>query len=500
EQMRIKEVDVGVMAIFDGHNGDEASEMASKLLLEYLLLHVYFLLDGIYSIMFRNSTGKLTHKEVTILNSVLNLYKEDQSNHGQRSCWISPTILDRSFHMEILKESLLRAVQDIDLTFSKEALRKKFKSGSTATVVLIADGQIITANVGDSKAFLCSQSHASYRQKRKRRRKRNSSNHEDFALANYGGPLYNVKELTRDHHPDREDERRRVEAAGGYVLEWAGVYRVNGELALSRAIGDVPFKRYGVISTPELTGWQLLSANDSFLIASSDGVFEKMSMQDVCDMMLYAKYGVNQDFEPLAVVQQNLADFIVHLALQKGTTDNVAAVIVPLGSPSSSGARIEDWHHLEENSVTSVLPLQTIPYQHKSDDGVSSAVIEMEYFKRSSTKFQRFLVSMQNLRDWVVSTYLRVLMKTWTLYLGYPRTISMKESMTSITCQLKMCYLLMEILKNTRTETFAGTLSIKMMKWDDVLVLKGLQIILACLILFHIMEADQAVHMHLAIR
>lgn len=84
EQMRIKEVDVGVMAIFDGHNGDEASEMASKLLLEYLLLHVYFLLDGIYSIMFRNSTGKLTHKEVTILNSVLNLYKEDQSNHGQR--------------------------------------------------------------------------------------------------------------------------------------------------------------------------------------------------------------------------------------------------------------------------------------------------------------------------------------------------------------------------------------------------------------------------------
>jgi serine/threonine protein phosphatase PrpC len=77
----------------------------------------------------------------------------------------------------------------------------------------------------------------------KQRRNRDSSNHEDFALANYDGPLYSVKELTKDHHPDREDERRRVEAAGGYVLEWAGVYRVNGELALSRAIGDVPFKR-----------------------------------------------------------------------------------------------------------------------------------------------------------------------------------------------------------------------------------------------------------------
>ncbi|XP_051181071.1 uncharacterized protein [Lolium perenne] len=398
DQMRIKEVHVGVMAIFDGHNGAEASEMASKLLLEYLLLHVYFLLDGIYSIMFRKSTGKLTYKEVTILNNVLNLYREDQSNHRERSCWTSPAILDRSFHMEILKESLLRAVQDIDLTFSKEALRKKFDSGSTATVVLIADGQIITANLGDSKAFLCSESHIPYRQKRKRRRRRNSSNDDDFPLANYDGPLYySVKELTKDHHPDREDERRRVEAAGGFVLEWAGVYRVNGELALSRAIGDMPFKRYGVISTPELTGWQLLSANDSFLIASSDGVFEKMTMQDVCDMMLHAKLGDNQDFESFSVAQQNLADYVVHLALQKGTTDNVAAVVVPLGSPSSSGATIEDWHHLEENSRTSLLPLQTIPYQHKSD-GVSSAVIEMEYFKRSSTKFQRFLVDVKHKR------------------------------------------------------------------------------------------------------
>lgn len=54
---------------------------------------------------------------------------------------------------------------------------------------------------------------------------------------------FSVKELTRDHHPNRDDERVRVETAGGYVLEWGGVPRVNGELAISRAIGDVSFKR-----------------------------------------------------------------------------------------------------------------------------------------------------------------------------------------------------------------------------------------------------------------
>mgnify|MGYP004714250989 FL=1 len=52
-----------------------------------------------------------------------------------------------------------------------------------------------------------------------------------------------AKELTEDHHPDRDDERSRVEAAGGYVSEWGGVARVNGRLAVSRAIGDVYFKR-----------------------------------------------------------------------------------------------------------------------------------------------------------------------------------------------------------------------------------------------------------------
>lgn len=47
----------------------------------------------------------------------------------------------------------------------QEALRENFESGSTATVVLIADGQIIAANVGDSKAFLCSEGHDRHLQK-----------------------------------------------------------------------------------------------------------------------------------------------------------------------------------------------------------------------------------------------------------------------------------------------------------------------------------------------
>lgn len=51
-----------------------------------------------------------------------------------------------------------------------------------------------------------------------------------------------AEELTRDHHPGRDDEKARIEAAGGFVRLW-GVPRVNGILAVSRSIGDIHLKR-----------------------------------------------------------------------------------------------------------------------------------------------------------------------------------------------------------------------------------------------------------------
>ena len=55
----IKEVTVGVVAVFDGHNGAEASDMASKLFLEYFVLHTYFLIDASYSAILKTAAGRL---------------------------------------------------------------------------------------------------------------------------------------------------------------------------------------------------------------------------------------------------------------------------------------------------------------------------------------------------------------------------------------------------------------------------------------------------------
>ena len=40
------------------------------------------------------------------------------------------------------------------------------------------------------------------------------------------------------HKPNRDDERARIEALGGSIMHW-GTWRVNGQLAVSRAIGKL---------------------------------------------------------------------------------------------------------------------------------------------------------------------------------------------------------------------------------------------------------------------
>ncbi|XP_031112675.1 uncharacterized protein LOC116016509 isoform X4 [Ipomoea triloba] len=219
-----------------------------------------------------------------------------------------------------------------------------FDSGSTAAIILMAENQIFAANIGDSKAFVCSEDYKSstearaallrmYRQTKVDGIFHPFRNYRTFeSVASDGLSFLIARELTRDHHPDRDDERSRVESAGGHVSEWGGVARVNGQLAVSRAIGDVYLKSYGVISVPEITDWQPLTENDSYLVAASDGVLEQLNPQDVCDILskLRADFAVRSELNSSCM--HSLADCIVNAAFKKGSTDNMAAIILPFRS------------------------------------------------------------------------------------------------------------------------------------------------------------------------
>ncbi|XP_028107961.1 probable protein phosphatase 2C 51 isoform X2 [Camellia sinensis] len=228
--------------VFDGHAGAEAGEMASKLLSDYFLLHTNFIRhEASFSLTFKkNYNGSSLFKE------------EDYSDQLDSIVESYALPLTESMHMEILKEALVRTIHDIDTTFSKEASENNLVSGSTATVVLLVDGHILAAHVGDSKALLCSEKfntpdevQGTLLREFKRRRRIGC---KDMRLAASNGlTRLSAEELTRDHHPDQVDERLRIEACGGHV-DWTYVLRVNGQLAVSSSIGDVKFKRFGIFS------------------------------------------------------------------------------------------------------------------------------------------------------------------------------------------------------------------------------------------------------------
>jgi protein phosphatase 2C family protein 2/3 len=71
-------------------------------------------------------------------------------------------------------------------------------------------------------------------------------------------------------------EKARISAAGGFV----DFGRVNGNLALSRAIGDFEFKKSAELSpeqqivtaNPDVTTHEI-SGDDEFLVIACDGMF-----------------------------------------------------------------------------------------------------------------------------------------------------------------------------------------------------------------------------------
>ncbi|KAK9707693.1 Protein phosphatase 2C [Popillia japonica] len=74
-----------------------------------------------------------------------------------------------------------------------------------------------------------------------------------------------------------QDEKNRIEEQGGLVIYW-GTWRVNGQLAVSRAIGDAEYKPY-VTAIPDVQEIPL-SGDEDFLILACDGLWDFLSEDD----------------------------------------------------------------------------------------------------------------------------------------------------------------------------------------------------------------------------
>ncbi|GAX74792.1 hypothetical protein CEUSTIGMA_g2239.t1 [Chlamydomonas eustigma] len=168
-----------------------------------------------------------------------------------------------------------------DEQYMRQDAGSKREDGCTAVTLIVYQHRLIIANVGDSRAVLCR-----------------------------GGEAIAV---SVDHKPNLKEERERIEAAGGVVI-WAGTWRVAGVLAVSRAFGDKPLKRF-VISTPYMQEEQLRH-EDEFLILASDGLWDVFTNEDAVALARSIE-------DP-----EQAAKKLTEEAYSRGSMDNITCIVI----------------------------------------------------------------------------------------------------------------------------------------------------------------------------
>lgn len=179
------------------------------------------------------------------------------------------------------------------------------RSGCTAIGAFVTPTHIIVANAGDSRGVL--------------------------------GKNNGTVPLSFDHKPNDAREKERIEKAGGTVQN----KRVNGDLAVSRALGDFVYKNRSdlpataqqVSAEPDIV-IQERDGTEEFIILACDGIWDVVDNEQACRVIR----------ELLTLGETNLgliAEELIDRCLDFGSRDNMSAVIIAMpGIQYGSGAGV----------------------------------------------------------------------------------------------------------------------------------------------------------------
>ncbi|XP_077422718.1 protein phosphatase, Mg2+/Mn2+ dependent, 1Na (putative) [Vanacampus margaritifer] len=215
---------------------------------------------------------------------------------------------------EQVKEGIREGFLEIDRHMHKLAREDNWdRSGTTAAAIMISPQYVYFINCGDSRTLLCN----------------------DGKLVFY----------TEDHKPFNPREKERIQNAGGSVT----LQRINGSLAVSRALGDFDFKEVDwrpqteQLVSPEPEVYEVArAARDEFIVLACDGVWDAIGNEELC-AFVRSRLQVCDDLREICTQ-------VIDLCLYKGSLDNISIIIVCLpGAPQVSQEALQQEAALEQH-------------------------------------------------------------------------------------------------------------------------------------------------------
>ncbi|KAJ4309258.1 mgpp2cl-1, protein phosphatase 2C-like protein 1 [Neodidymelliopsis sp. IMI 364377] len=325
---QVAETDNGYFAIFDGHAGTFAADWCGKklhLILEETIKKnpntpIPELLDQTFTTV-DNQLEKLPLKNsgCTAVTAVLRW--EDRVPNAQSS---TGSVLFAPAAVSAVKNEGTGPDTVQAESAEAHAITSQLQNEASRQRVLY------TANVGDARIVLCRNGRA--------------------------------LRLSYDHKGSDENEGRRVASAGGLILN----NRVNGVLAVTRALGDAYMKDL-VTGHPYTTETVIQADQDEFLILACDGLWDVCSDQEAVDL-------VRQIQDP-----QEASKKLVDYALARFSTDNLSCMVVRFDNKAVRQRKNESAMGVEGDPLTSrgnVTEAEAIVAQAKKSIGDPQQSVE----------------------------------------------------------------------------------------------------------------------------
>jgi len=189
-----------------------------------------------------------------------------------------------------LKQSIKDAFEKLETEVINRLEAERPRGGSTVLCTIIQNKQIHVANLGDCQGIVTN------------------------------GDKCTV--LSQLHDFTNETEKQRVEQKGGVIFK----NRLQGELAISRSIGDISYKNF-MSSEPEISVYDI-EEQDEYLILGTDGFWNGLSPENCTIKIQEFKKSENHLGDLKA-----LTDFLIEEARGniKTKKDNMTLIIVELG-------------------------------------------------------------------------------------------------------------------------------------------------------------------------